>query len=82
MRAVRLHKPGGPEALSYEEVADPQPAPGVAVVRLRAAAVNHRDTYIRRGLQLSDTLPLILGSDGAGVVEAVGEGAPQRPTRG
>lgn len=74
MRAIVLRELGGPERLALEEAPDPKPGPGEAVVRLRAAALNHRDAFIRQGLYAGITLPIILGSDGAGEVEAVGEG--------
>ncbi|MHB1133639.1 MAG: zinc-binding dehydrogenase [Chloroflexota bacterium] len=74
MRAVLLREPGEPDVLNLETVPDPRPRAGEVLVRLKAAAVNHRDLYIRKGMQLRDSLPLILGSDGAGVVVDVGEG--------
>jgi zinc-binding alcohol dehydrogenase/oxidoreductase len=73
MRAVRIHEDGGPEVLRLEEVPDPEPGPGEVLVRLRAAALNHLDIWVRRGLP-SVPKPRILGADGAGVVEALGEG--------
>lgn len=73
MRAVVLRELGGPEMLRQEDVPDPQPGPGEVVVRLEAAALNHRDVWIRRGLYAGIKLPIILGSDGAGQVAAVGE---------
>ncbi|HYC71011.1 MAG TPA: zinc-binding dehydrogenase [Opitutaceae bacterium] len=57
------------------EFADPVAAPGQAVVRLKAASLNHRDLWIQLGLYANIRLPLIPGSDGAGVVEAVGSDA-------
>lgn len=74
MYAVRVHRPGGPEQLVYEETPTPEPGPGEVQIRLRAAALNHRDVWIRTGAQLSEALPLVLGSDGAGVVSATGAG--------
>jgi zinc-binding alcohol dehydrogenase/oxidoreductase len=74
MKAIVLRHLGGPEVLNLEEVADPAAGPGEAVVRLRAAALNHRDVWIRQGRYSGITLPVILGSDGAGDVESVGEG--------
>jgi NADPH:quinone reductase-like Zn-dependent oxidoreductase len=74
MRAVVLRELGGPEVLNLETVPDPQPGPGEVVVRLRAAALNHRDVWIRRGLYAGIKTPVILGSDGAGTVAAVGGG--------
>lgn len=73
MFAVRLHTPGGPEALRFEALPSPRPGPGQALVRLRAAALNHRDLRIRRGDQ-QQPLPLVLGADGAGVVAELGPG--------
>ena len=72
MNAIRLHEPGGPDKLRYETVPAPRPGPAEVLVQLKAAALNHRDIWIRRGMQLSDRLPLILGSDGAGLVAEVG----------
>jgi len=74
MRAIILRELGGPERLVLEEVDDPRPGPGEAVVALRAAALNHRDAWITKGLYAGIKLPIILGSDGAGEVAAVGDG--------
>jgi NADPH:quinone reductase-like Zn-dependent oxidoreductase len=57
-----------------EDVPDPIPGPGEAIVRLRAAALNHRDVWIRKGQYAGIRTPIILGSDGAGEVAEVGEG--------
>jgi len=73
MRAVRIHEDGGPEVLVLEEAPDPEPGPGEVLVRLRASALNHLDVWIRKGLP-SVPKPRILGADGAGTVEALGEG--------
>jgi len=74
MQAIVLRETGGPERLLLEQAPDPAPGPGEAVVALRAAALNHRDAWIRKGLYAGITLPVILGSDGAGVVADVGPG--------
>src|SRR5438876_9222917 len=74
MKAIVLREIGGPETLRLETVPDPTPNPGEVVVRLKAAALNHRDVWIRKGMYAGIKLPVILGSDGAGVVEAVGPG--------
>lgn len=74
MRAIVLHSVGEPEAVRVEEVADPTPGPGQVVVRLRAAALNHRDLFICRGQYAGLRFPIIPGSDGAGEVAAVGPG--------
>jgi NADPH:quinone reductase-like Zn-dependent oxidoreductase len=73
VRAVRIHEDGGPEVLVLEEAPDPELGPGAVLVRLRASALNHLDVWIRKGLP-SVPKPRILGADGAGVVEALGEG--------
>lgn len=59
----------------FQSVADPVAAPGRAVVRLKAAALNHRDLWIQLGLYANIKLPLIPGSDGSGIVESVGADA-------
>lgn len=69
MRAVRFHQHGGPEVLRFEEAPDPVPAPGRAIVRVRACALNHLDLWERRGLdRMKLPLPHISGSDIAGEV--------------
>ena len=72
-RAIRIHTPGGPEAMKWEEVAVGDPGQGEARVRHTAVGVNYIDTYHRSGLY-KVPLPSGLGSEGAGVVEAVGAG--------
>ena len=73
MKAVRIHEDGGPEVLRYEEAPDPVPAAGEVLIRLQAASLNHLDLWVRQGLP-SVPKPRILGADGAGLVEALGEG--------
>ena len=73
MRAVRIDEDGGPDVLVLEDAPDPVAEPGEVLVRLRASALNHLDLWIRKGLP-SVPKPRILGADGAGVVEALGEG--------
>ena len=78
MKAVVLHELEGPESLSYEDVADPEPGSGEIVVRLRNAALNRRDVFVTQGMYPGakpDALPIILGSDGSGEVAAKGDGA-------
>jgi NADPH:quinone reductase-like Zn-dependent oxidoreductase len=78
MRAAVLREPGPAENLRLEDVDDPTPGPGEVVVRLRAAALNHRDVWIRSGTGAyagGFRRRVILGSDGAGEVAAVGAGA-------
>jgi len=70
---VRIHEDGGPGVLRYEDVEDPVAGPGEVLIRLKAASLNHLDLWIRQGLP-SVPKPRILGADGAGVVEALGNG--------
>jgi NADPH:quinone reductase len=76
MKAIRVHEYGGPEVLSYEDVTDPEPGPGQARVRLAASGVNFIDVYQRTGVYPMD-LPFIAGQEGAGEVEAVGDGVEE-----
>ncbi len=75
MKAIRVHAFGDPDVLQVEEIPTPAPGPGEVLVRLRAAGVNPVETYVRSGnyARLPD-LPYTPGGDGAGDVEAVGEG--------
>jgi len=73
VQAIRMNEPGGPEVLVLETVPDPEPGPGQVVVSLMAAALNRRDVFVRKGVA-KVPLPLTPGSDGAGVVHAVGTG--------
>ena len=68
-----MNEPGGPEVLVLETVADPEPGPGEVVVALKAAALNRRDVFVRKGVA-KVPLPLTPGSDGAGIVHKVGAG--------
>jgi NADPH:quinone reductase len=73
MKAIQVNEHGGPEVLSYEDVTVPEPGPGEARVNLAAAGVNFIDTYQRTGLYPIET-PFTLGQEGAGEVDALGEG--------
>jgi len=75
MKAIRVHQFGGPEVLTVEEVPTPRPAAGQVLVHMHAAGVNPYDTYMRAGTYaVKPPLPYTPGSDGAGVIEAIGEG--------
>jgi NADPH:quinone reductase len=83
MHAVRIHAYGGPEVMRFEELPTPTPGAGEALVRIHAASVNFIDVQKRRGelagqafysRHASDELPAFLGSQGVGVVEALGAG--------
>jgi NADPH:quinone reductase len=73
MKAIRVHELGGPEVLRLEEVTTPEPGPGQARVKVAAAGVNFIEVYQRKG-QYKMALPYTPGSEGAGVVEALGPG--------
>jgi NADPH:quinone reductase-like Zn-dependent oxidoreductase len=73
VKAVRIHEDGGLDVLRYEDAPDPVPGRGEVVIRVRAASLNHLDIWVRKGLP-SVPKPRILGADGAGVVEALGNG--------
>jgi len=69
MKAVRLHETGGPESLHIEDVPQPVPGEDETLVRVRAAALNHREVFITRGLYPNIKLPCTLGADACGEVE-------------
>ena len=75
MKAIRISEFGPPEVMKYEVVDDVKPAAGQVLVKIKAAGVNPVEAYIRSGAYArKPTLPYTPGSDGAGIVEAVGEG--------
>ncbi|MFI5107854.1 MAG: NADPH:quinone reductase [Terriglobales bacterium] len=75
MKAILVREFGGPEVLKLEEIPTPRPAAGQVLVRIHAVGVNPYDTYMRNGVYaVKPPLPYTPGSDGAGVVEAVGQG--------
>jgi NADPH2:quinone reductase len=73
VKAIRIHKGGGPEEMKWEDVEVGSPGAGQALVRHTAVGLNYIDTYFRTGLYQAP-LPLVLGNEAAGVVEAVGPG--------
>lgn len=81
MKAIRVHAHGGPEVLTYEDVPDPEPGPGEALVRIAAAGVNFLDIYYRSGFHWgghhAGTLPYIPGAEAAGTVAALGDGVTE-----
>lgn len=74
MKALRLHETGGPEKLVIEDIPVPEPAGGEVRVKLRTAALNRRDYWITLGMYPRIQFPAVAGSDGAGTVDAVGDG--------
>jgi NADPH2:quinone reductase len=74
---VRIHRHGGPEVLQYEEVDLHEPGPGEVLMRQTAIGLNFADIYQREGEagpHESQPMPIVLGGQGAGVIEAVGPG--------
>jgi NADPH2:quinone reductase len=79
MRAAVFSEFGGPEVVEVRKVPVPEPRAGEVRLRVEAAAMNHLDLWVRRGLPIETPMPHIGGSDIAGVVDAVGPGAESVP---
>jgi NADPH2:quinone reductase len=75
--AVRVHKVGGPEVLTYEDVDVPAPGPGQIRVKQHAVGLNYIDTYFRSGLYPAPSMPFVIGNEGAGEVSAVASGVTE-----
>lgn len=73
-KAIRVHEYGGPEVMAYEDVERREPGPGQIRVKLTAIGVNFIDIYFRSGAYKAAQLPFTPGKEGAGLVDAVGEG--------
>lgn len=76
-KAIRIHQPGGPEVLSWDSVEVGEPGPGQARIRQTAIGLNYIDVYHRTGLYPIGDLPQAIGTEAAGVVEAVGDGVSE-----
>ena len=74
VKAIRIHRTGGPDAMQWEDVEVGAPGPGEIRIRHEAVGLNYIDVYFRTGLYPAPSLPFTPGMEGAGVVEAVGEG--------
>lgn len=74
VKAIQVHKVGGPEQMVYEDVTLPPPAAGEVRIRHKAIGLNYLDVYFRSGVYPSAALPFTPGSEGAGDIVAVGEG--------
>jgi NADPH2:quinone reductase len=72
--AVRVHKTGGPEVLTFEEIDVADPGPGQVRIKQHASGLNYIDTYFRTGLYPAPSMPFVAGNEGAGEVTAVGSG--------
>jgi len=73
-KAVRVHEYGGPEVLKFDDIDVTDPAPGEVRIRHTAIGLNFIDVYMRTGLYPLPALPTPIGMEGAGVVDALGEG--------
>ena len=78
MKAVRVSRPGGLDALEVVDLPDPVPGPGEQTLEVHAAGVNHLDLWVRKGLPVAK-YPIILGSDAAGIVRETGKRAVLSP---
>lgn len=74
MRAWQIHDTSGPAGFTLDEIPEPEPGPGEVRVRLEVSALNHLDLWVSKGLPKPHHYPHITGADGAGVVDALGEG--------
>jgi NADPH:quinone reductase len=72
VKAIRVHKIGGPEVLQFEDITLPAPGPGEVLVQNRAIGLNFIDTYFRTGLYPAPQMPFVPGNEGAGEVVSVG----------
>ena len=73
-KAIRIHQTGGPDAMQWEDVEVGTPGPGEIRIRHEAVGLNYIDVYFRTGLYPAPSLPFSPGMEGAGIVEALGEG--------
>jgi NADPH:quinone reductase len=81
MKAILVRQFGGPEVMKLEEVPTPKPATGQVLVKIHAAGVNPADTYARTGnYAVLPPLPYTPGTDGAGVIDSVGDGVKKVKT--
>lgn len=76
-KVIRIHETGGPEVLSWDDVDIGDPGPGEARIRQTAVGLNYIDVYHRTGLYPIGDLPQSIGTEGAGVVEAIGDGVTE-----
>ena len=76
-KAIRIHKQAGPEEMKWEEITVGDPGPGQARIKQSAVGLNYIDVYHRSGLYPLADMPAVIGTEGAGVVEAIGEGVTE-----
>ena len=73
-RAIRIHETGAPEVMRWEEVSLPEPGSGEVQLRHTAVGLNFIDINHRSGAYPLKSLPAVIGMEGAGIIEAVGDG--------
>ena len=76
-KAIRIHEFGGPDVLKWEDLQVPLPGPGEALIAQTAVGLNFIDVYHRTGAYPVPAMPAVIGSEGAGIVEAVGDGVTE-----
>ena len=76
MNALRIHENGGPDVLKWESIPDPTSNSNDVLVEIKSTAMNHLDIWVRSGMP-NCPLPMILGSDGAGIVSDIGDSVSQ-----
>src|ERR1700759_1312216 len=74
IQAIRIHSPGGPEVMKWEEVPRPEPSQGEALIKQEAVGLTYIAVYFLSGLYKAPTMPLVIGQEGAGTVLAIGSG--------
>jgi len=74
MKGYIVREFGGPEAMLWEELPNPQPGPGQLLIRVHATGINFAETRMRAGTYSGIELPFVMGMEGAGIVEALGDG--------
>ena len=77
MKAIRVHTPGGPDALRFDDVPEPTPKAGEAIVKVDAAGLNYIDIYFRTGAYKAASLPFTVGLEAGGTVTAIGPGVTE-----
>ena len=73
-KAIRIHRPGGPENLVWEDIEVGTPGPGEVLIKQTAVGLNYIDVYHRTGLYPLGDLPAVIGMEGAGVIAQTGPG--------
>ncbi|MGY8765079.1 MAG: alcohol dehydrogenase catalytic domain-containing protein, partial [Fidelibacterota bacterium] len=73
MKAIRIHEHGGVDALKWDDIPKPELSVNQVLIDVKATSLNHLDIWVRKGIP-GVPLPLITGSDAAGIISGVGDG--------